>query len=88
MKAVVPIPLQSSTQLSNENEINDDNIAKLSKEPTVKALKAKIKEDEKQKTGEALENKSRKTNLPSLDQEIFGSLVSLNEYASSVNRDQ
>lgn len=45
-----------------------------------------IKEDNKQQTEDTSENNTRTVNLP--NQEVFGSLVSLNEYISNANRDQ
>lgn len=62
-----------------------DNFAKMNKKQTIDASKAQVKEHEKRNTGGTLDKNSRPINLS--NQEIFGSLVSLNEFNPSANRD-
>lgn len=79
MKAVDPIPRQPSEQTKN-NDAKGDN------KQSAKSSKAQTKEDYKQQTEDTSENIIRTVNQH--NQEVFGSLVSLNEYTSNVNREQ
>lgn len=85
MKAVDPIPAKSSEQQLNETVNNDDmvnNVANMNKKQIVDPSKTQIKEHEMQDTGGTFKKNSQPIDLS--NQEIFGSLVSLNEHA---NRD-
>lgn len=82
MKAVDPIPHQPSEQTKN----NDAKSDTMRNKQSAKSPNAQNKEDYKQQTEDTSENIIRTVNLH--NQEVFGSLVSLNEYTSNANREQ
>lgn len=83
MKAVDPIPIRSEQQTSDTKK-NGDTEAKMNIKKI--AQNRKNMGDGEQKTGDPTKNKARINDLP--NQDVFGSLVSLNEYIPNTNQDQ
>lgn len=88
LKAVDPIPVQTSNDEKLKNNSNESN--KLNKQTVIKS-KSQNTDDQKQQHQQRSEN-IPKTNTSNADlpnsKDVFGSLVSLNDFDSNTNRDQ
>lgn len=73
----------------HDTKNTDDKVGKVNtllNKQIVQIRNSQTKEDEKQLREDGSRNITRAIDLP--NQEVFGSLVSLNDYNSNLNRDQ